>query len=106
MSRIPPDTGRELCEALGLDPNRVTSIVLRWTVNDVPRVRVTLVDLDGHEVVRTVARYRLEPISWSVPVAIERCGDVLEAGQVPAQRCVLTALHAEPHRGPSGMTWA
>ena len=68
MTRSPMDSGRELCEALGLDANRVTSIVLRWTASDVPRVRVTLVDLDGTDIVRTIGRYRLEPISWSVPV--------------------------------------
>ena len=62
------ETGMGLCEALGLDPNRVTSIVLRWTASDVPRVRVTMVDLDGTDIVRTIGRYRLEPISWSVPV--------------------------------------
>ena len=45
MSRSPLDTG------------------LRWTAGDVPRVRVTLVDLDGQDVVRTIARYRLEPLT-------------------------------------------
>ncbi len=62
MSRSPLDAGRELCEALGLDANRVQSIVIRWTATDVPRARVTLVDLDGRDVVRTIGRYRLEPL--------------------------------------------
>lgn len=68
----PLDSGRELCEALGLDPNRVQSIVIRWTGCDPPRVRVTLVDVDGSDVIRTIGRYRLEPISWSVPTRIDR----------------------------------
>lgn len=67
MSRSPLDSGRELCEALGLDPNRVQSIVLRWHVGAVPRARVTLVEVDGADVIRTIGRYRLEPVSWSVP---------------------------------------
>lgn len=71
MSRSPLDSGRELCEALGLDANRVESIVIRWTASDLPRARVTLVDVDGSDVIRTIGRYRLEPISWSVPTRIE-----------------------------------
>ncbi len=67
MTRSPLDAGRELCEALGIDPNRVQSIVIRWTASDLPRARVTLVDVDGADVIRTIGRYRLEPISWSVP---------------------------------------
>lgn len=58
----PNESGRELCEALGLDPNRVTTIVLRWHVGDFPRARVTLVDVDGADVIRTIGRYRLEPL--------------------------------------------
>jgi hypothetical protein len=63
----PLESGQALCEALGLDPNRVQTIVLRWHVGDFPRARVTLIDFDGAEVVRTVARYRLEPIAKSNP---------------------------------------
>lgn len=58
--RSPLDAGRELCEALGLDPNRVQSIVIRWTASDLPRARVTLIDVDGQDVIRTIGRYRLE----------------------------------------------
>lgn len=63
MSRSPLDSGRELCEALGLDPTVVQSIVIRWTASDLPRARVTMVDFDGDRVVRTVGRCRLEPIT-------------------------------------------
>lgn len=59
----PLDSGRELCEALGLDPNVVQTIVVRWTASDVPRARVSMVAMDDDgEVVRTLGRYRLVPI--------------------------------------------
>lgn len=57
------ELGVQMCHALGLDPGHVQSIVIRWTAHDLPRARVTLVDLDDKEIVRTVARYRLEPLS-------------------------------------------
>jgi len=92
MSPNPLDSGRELCEALGLDPNRVQSIVIRWTATDSPRARVTLVDFDGAEVVRTIGRYRLTPITAKAKPDARTLGGALVdgIGQLKAKGVPLT----------------
>ena len=58
------DIGTRLCEALGLDPEKVTRIGLDFPCGDVATATVSLVpdayEVDG--VVETIKRFELHPI--------------------------------------------